>query len=205
MARPLTFHFGDSDVAFEMNKIDRSRLYGFKEVEVQDEDGQQCSLATLASDGRTIVGKGGTALGYIDASGNWADKSALKPVNSEGEEITPVTSSFSAPVPLTERTTIDEYLRHNIRAVYQLSTDDDVSGLLEELNEGAIYRFSFSYRGGLEADAAFLLTNNDGELFMVIGTPASVQFIGLQQASGVAAMEEADEEDGGDMMDFDMI
>lgn len=205
MARQLTFHYGDSDVAFEMNKIDRSRLYGFKEVEVLDEDGQQCSLATLASDGRTIVGKGGTALGYVDAAGNWAEKSALKPVDSEGQEITPVESSFSAPVPLTEQVTVDEYLRHSIRAVYQLSTEDDVSGLLEELSKGAIYRFSFSYRGGLEADAAFLLTNNDGELFMAIGSPANVQFVGLQQATGVAATEEADETDGGDMMDFDMI
>ncbi len=205
MARPLTFDYGGSKIAFEMNKVDRAKLYGFKEVEVLDEEEQKCTLATLASDGRTIVGRGGTAIGYLDSEGQWADKANLQPVDTEGREITPVTSSFSAPVPLSEQVTIDEYLSHNIRSVYQLSSEADVGSLMEELTQGTIYRFEFSYRGGLEADAAFLLTNSDGELFMAIGTPATVQFIGLQQTTGVAAEETADEQDAGDLMDFDMI
>lgn len=205
MARPLTFDYQGSEIAFNMLKVDRAKLYGFKEVEVLDDEGQKCNLATLASDGRTIVGKGGAAQGYVNSEGLWSDKSELKPVNVEGQEIEPVTSSFSAPVSLTERATIDEYLNHNIRSVYQLSTESAADDLLKELTDGAIFRFDFSYRGGLEADAAFLLTNSDGELFMAIGTPTTVEYIGLQQTAGVAAEEEAVEDESGDMMDFGMI
>ena len=75
MAKPLVFQWGDNDLSFSLVKIDRSKLYGFKEVEVLDEDGNQCELATLADDGRTVVGRGGTGMGYIDADGRWCDKS----------------------------------------------------------------------------------------------------------------------------------
>ena len=48
MAKPLVFHFADRDISFQMSKVDRTKLYGFKELEVLDEDGQACELATLA-------------------------------------------------------------------------------------------------------------------------------------------------------------
>ncbi len=89
-------------MALEMNKIDRSRLYGYKELEVVDDLGSRCDLATLAEDGRTLVGRGSTALGWLDADGCWCDKSQLKPVDLDGKEVVPVPSSFSAPIKLFE-------------------------------------------------------------------------------------------------------
>ena len=52
MAKPIVFQWGDMDLSFSLAKIDRSKLYGYKEVEVLDEDGNRCELATLADDGR---------------------------------------------------------------------------------------------------------------------------------------------------------
>ncbi|MHC4404913.1 MAG: hypothetical protein ACYTG0_35145, partial [Planctomycetota bacterium] len=100
MAKPLVFQYGGATVSFSMSKVDRRKLYGFKEVEVLDEEDRPCELATLADDGRTIIGRGGTAIGCLSPDGNWCDKAALKPVDSEGNEIRPVPSSFAAPVPL---------------------------------------------------------------------------------------------------------
>ena len=51
--------------SFDPMKIDRSDLYGFKEVEVLDEHGQRCELATLADDGKTVVGRGGVTYAYL--------------------------------------------------------------------------------------------------------------------------------------------
>ncbi|MEI8380451.1 MAG: hypothetical protein WCJ09_09995 [Planctomycetota bacterium] len=202
MAKPLVFHFKDGDFAFGLNKVDRSRLYGYKEVEVLDEKGRRCELATLGGDGHTVIGRGGSSFAQLSVDGEWCDKSALKPVNTEGHEITPVPSSYSAPVNLTEPTTVADYLQHNIRLVYVLEPEGDASPLYEEFKGGAIYRFPYSYRGGLEADAGFLIQGADGNFFMAVGNPTRVEFVGPTQISTVE--EEVDADDA-DMMDFDMI
>jgi len=202
MAKPLVFKFADSELAFSLSKVDRSRLYGYKELEVLDEKGGRCELATLASDGQTIIGKGGTGLCTLSADGHWTEKSQLKPVDLDGKEIQPVSSSYSAPIPLAETATVDEYLQHNIRLVYQLMSEGDVASLRQPLAEGKIFKFPYSYRGGLEADAGFLLQGEDGNIFFVVGNPTKVEFVGLAQVSGVEEETEAEE---ADMMDFDMI
>lgn len=56
---------------------------------------------------------------------------------------------------------MDEYLSHNIRSVYQLETEDDIGSLVHELEKGTIFSFPYSYRGGLDADAGFLLMGSD--------------------------------------------
>ncbi len=110
-------------------------------------------------------------------------------------------STFSAPVPLTTKATIEEYLSHNVKAVYQLAAEGDVAALAEELKKGTIYSFPYSFRGGLEASAGFLLAAADGTLFLAIGEPTKLHFVGLEQA--VALTEEAEEDS--DEMDFGMI
>lgn len=202
MAKPLVFHFKDGDFAFGLNKVDRSRLYGYKEVEVLDEKGRKCELATLGGDGHTVIGRGGSSFAQLSVDGEWCDKASLKPVDTEGHEITPVPSSYSAPVNLTEPTTVADYLQHNIRLVYVLEPEGDASRLYEELKGGAIFKFPYSYRGGLEADAGFLIQGADGNFFMAVGNPTRVEFVGPTQITTVE--EEADADDA-DMMDFDMI
>lgn len=204
MARPLILRYGQQEVAFQLNKVDRSRLYGFKEREVLDETERLCELATLADDGRTVVGRGGTGLGYLTADGEWCQKSELRPIDVEGQEITPVKSSFEAPIDLIQTATTEEYLDHIIRLVYVLDTEDDGTELWEELKSGTIYTFPYSYRGGLQADAAFLLAGADNNLFLVVGNPSTVRMVGLPQTAAVID-EETDSAEEGDLMDFDMI
>jgi hypothetical protein len=203
VAKPLVFQFGDREIAFTLNKVDRSKLYGYKETEVLDEDGQRCELATLADDGCTVVGRGGTGIGQLAADGRWCDKAALKPVDPDGKEIKPVPSSFSAPIRLFETANVGDYLNHNIRLVYHLTSEDDLGDLLAELKQGTLLSFPYSFRGGLAADAGFLLLGEDDKVFMVVGSPTRVEFIGLQQLA-VADEEEPDDEEE-DSMDFDMI
>ena len=202
MAKPLVFNFAGSELAFSLSKVDRSRLYGYKELEVLDEKGGKCELATLASDGQTIIGRGGTGLATFNADGLWCEKSQLKPVDLDGKEIQPVPSSYTAPIPLAKTATVDEYLQHNIRLVYQLASEGDVAPIRQPLAEGKIFKFPYSYRGGLEADAGFLLQGEDGNFFFVVGNPTKVEFTGLAQVSGVEEESEAEE---ADLMDFDMI
>ncbi len=203
MPKPLVFSFSGQDVAFTLEKVDRSKLYGFKEVEALDDQDRKCQLVTLADDGRTIVGSGGAAFSQLAPDGTWCDKTCLVPVDVDGQQIEPVKSSYSAPVPLAEQVSTEHYLEHNIRGVYQVQTEDTTQKLTGELQEGKIYKFPYSYRGGLEADAGFLLAGADGNLYLAIGNPTNAEFVGLQQAAAV--VEEETTESEGDLMDFDMI
>jgi hypothetical protein len=205
MAKPLVFQWRDRPISFQMAKVDRARLYGFKESEVLNDQGQRCELATLAQDGQTVVGRGGTAFGTVTVDGTWIEKSQLKPVDPAGQPIQPVASSFAAPVPLVEQVSPEEYLDCAVRAVYLMETADDIGPLAEELAQGTIYRFPYSFRGGLEPDQGFLLANAEGKIFCAIGKPVKVEFIGLAQAAAVVEDEDAESEEEADAMDFSMM
>ncbi|HUE71135.1 MAG TPA: hypothetical protein VMP01_09625 [Pirellulaceae bacterium] len=206
MAKPLVFQWRDRQISFQMAKVDRARLYGFKETEVLDDKGQKCSLATLAQDGQTVVGRGGACFGTVTVDGMWIEKSQLSPVDPAGQTLQPVPSSFAAPVPLTEVVTTEDYLDSAVRAIYLMESEDDIAPLHEELKQGTIYRFAYSFRGGLEPDQGFLLANSEGKVFCAIGKPSKVEFLALAQAAPAVEDEEsaADEEDV-DAMDFSMM
>jgi hypothetical protein len=102
MAKAIEFRWDDEDYSSEINKVDRAKLYGYKEAEVVDEDGDTCEIATLAADGQTLIGKGGTGIGYITVDGNWCDRNTLQPVGVDGSPLIPVKSSFQEPIELSD-------------------------------------------------------------------------------------------------------
>jgi hypothetical protein len=205
MGRSLSFHYEGADLTAEMQKVDRSKLYGTVDVETLDDQGRPCSLATLASDGRTLIGRGGTSLGVVSIDGRWLERSELSPVDAQGERIEPVPSSFSAPIDLSQTSTIEHYLSHLVRSAYQIDLGEAGAGLLEALKGGTIFTFPYSFRGGLEYDTAFLLCNPEGVPFLLVGTPAEFQFVGLAQETGLADGEQEEEATGDDDLDFSMM
>ena len=203
MPRSLVFQFKDSQIGFVPEKVDRSKLYGYIDVEALDNKGRKCVLATLAEDGRTIIGLGGTSMGYLSPDGEWLEKGKLKPVDGEHKPIQPVPSSYGAPVPLKDTATIEEYLSHNIKGVYVLKAEGDCAAIAEELKKGTIYTFPYSFRGGLEPDVGFLIAGADGTMFMAVGQPTTIHFVGLAQ---LAVSDDDTEETGDDdSVDFSMM
>lgn len=204
MARPLVLRFAGSELPFSLEKVDRSDLYGYVEVQTLDDLGRPCSVATLGADGQTLIGSGGSASAYLLPDGLWTRQQELRPVNPEGETLEPSPSSFSAPVDVEHRATVEELLDHVIRSVYLLNTPDDWGPLHAELAAGAIFTFPFSYRGGLNPETAFVLQSADGGVFMLVGSAGRVEFVGLAQTATPAdeAEETEDEDDG---LDFSMF
>jgi hypothetical protein len=204
MAKALVLQFENSSaIALELTKVDRSDLYGYVETETLDAKGRKCFPATLADDGQTLVGPGGSAFACLSPDGTWLEKGTLKAVDVEGRPLTPVPSSYAAPVPVSRTVSVDEYLSHNIRSVYQLSSQAaELAPLLEKLAAGVIFTFPYSYRGGLEPDTAFLLAGADGTPFLALGAPTRLDFIGFDQP---AAVEEETSPEGEDDLDFGMM
>jgi len=203
MAKPLVLAFAGKEIPLALDKVERSDLYGFVETETLDEKGRKCTLATLADDGKSVIGSGGTAFACLSPEGNWVEKKSLIPTDSQGKRINPVQSSFAAPVPVQKQVSIDEYLSHDIRSIYRISSEADASPLLEELKKGTIFQFPYSFRGGLEPDAGFLLAAADGTPFLAIGTPTQLEFVGFEQTAAIAPDEETPESD--ETLDFSMM
>lgn len=191
------------DFAVQLKKIDRDDLYGSIEIEAFDEKGNPAQLLVLASDGKTLLDKGGTALATVDQKGNSVERNTLKPVNSDGEPIEPVEASFGKSNKL-KVADIDDYLSQVVKSIYVLDPveDGDIKFLLDHLASGLIYSFPFSYRGGTEYDNAFVIGNKE-DAFMVIGKEARFKFAKLNQSAQLDAME--DEEISGDDIDFDLL
>ncbi len=204
MPRALKFKYGGSEFECELNKIDRRKLYGSVDVETRDMDGNRCGLATLANDGKTLIPYGGTALGYIGADGEWVERSELKPVDLSGNELPMLSSSFDITIELEKTATLEEFLNYSSRLVYLLGTDEEMDPVLvKELAAGKIFQFEFLYRDGISADPAFMIGTPDGLIWMMVGKPSSIDYVGLDQAAVCFVDEEEDEQVN--EFDFEML
>ena len=172
MARSLTFTFGNASFACTIHKVDRSKLYGSRSIETLDMDGHKCSLATLLDDGKTLVPYGGTASGYINPDGEWVCRKDIKPVDFNGEALKKVPSSFDSGMELGQKVSVEEFLNHSIRLTYALKSKDEEAGMdkffLKAIKKGAIYKTSFSYRGGIDPDPAFVMQGEDKTIWLMI-------------------------------------
>jgi hypothetical protein len=203
MARSLILSVDGREFPVQIVKINREDLYGSVEIEAFDEKGKPAELLILAPDGKTLIGKGGTALATLDAKGNSISRTELSVVGAKGEELPRVESSFDHPNEL-RKADVDDYLSMIVKSVYAIDRvgDESISHLLDLLSDGRLYRFPFSYRGGVEYDDAFVIGNGK-DAFLVIGKQASMQFAKLGQTAVLEPVEE--EEISADDLDFDLL
>lgn len=199
----LTLLLDGEEVPVVPVRIDREKLYGTVEIEAFDEKGKPAEIKILAADGKTLIDKGGTALATVDQDGNSVDRRNLTPVDSDGEEVETVESSFNAPNPL-KKTTPEDYLSTLVKSVYILTPPEgeDIEFLQDHLDSGQIYNFPFSWRGGVEYDNAFVLGSRSNA-FMVVGKPADLQFVRLNQEAVLDSVEE--KEISADEIDFETL
>jgi hypothetical protein len=203
MAKPLILSLDGHEFPVRIEKIDRERLYGTVEIEAFDEKGKPATIKVLAADGKTLIDKGGTALTLIDEEGRSISRSELEAVDSDGDPIEPVASSFGQPNVL-KRAGVDDYLSQIVKSVYLLQPADSapLDYLYDHLTAGELFAFPFSYRGGLEFDTAIIVAAGP-DAFMIVGKPAALQYVRLNQAATLDSVEET--EISADEIDFDLL
>ena len=203
MARALVLSLDGQEFPVTLVKIDREKLYGKVEIEAFDEKGREASLRVLAADGKTLIDKGGTALATVTEKGDSIDRNDLVPVDTDGEKIGQVPSSFNQTNELRPAT-VEDYFMQVVKSVYIVGPheDVDITELHDHLSSDRMFTFPFSWRGGIEYDNAFLI-GAGGEAFLVVGKQAEFQFIKLNQAAVLESTEE--EEISADDLDFDLL
>ncbi len=204
MARALNLSFEGNQVALSIQKLDRKKLYGFTQVEVKDDDGNKCQLATISEDGKHILPKGSVGYIYLNAKNEYVPSSSMKMVDKEGKPIEKILSSFDLENIELQTASIEDYLQMFVKAVYQLipeGEETDLSGLLEALKKNKVLYFKFNYRTDYDNDDAFLI-ESQGHVFMVIGRISPFEFIGLEKVVEDLVAEDDDEDDA---FDFGML
>jgi hypothetical protein len=190
MPRPLVLSLDGREFGVRIATIDREKLYGKVDIEAFDEKGNPAQLLILAPDGKTLIDKGGTALATVNEDGDSVSRTDLIPVDEDGAKIETVPSSFGQ-VNTLKRAKVEDYLSQLVKSVYFIEAEDDADKkyLQDHVSAGMIYNFDFSYRGGVEYDNAFVL-GNKSDAFMIVGKPAELEFVRLNQAVDLDATEE---------------
>lgn len=202
MAKDIIFKQKGKEFPFVPVRLDRKKLYGWQDRFAVDENGETCELAYIDEYGTTIIPKGGMGLGILSPENRWIDRSELKAVDENGNQVDKVPSTFSAPVALEKTVTVEEFLDHEIYSIYSLQGGENHPDFVKAIASGPIYTFIFNYRESYEGDPAFLL-ENEGQLFILVGKPISYTFCSLEEIADIEEIseEEAEEED----LDFGMM
>lgn len=209
MPRSLTFTHNAQSFECQLVKIDRRQLYGSVSVETRDSNKAICRVATLAEDGKTLIPKGGTALGYVNPEGEWVSRATLQAVALDGEPLEEVESSFDSPIDLSQTSSVEHFLNHSVRLSYQLKATDTLPNeVLQQLKAGTLFEFGFSYRGGVGHDPAFVMSDENDNIWLLITEVNDVQFVALEQAAicaGEALIDEVEDGEQDNSLDFGML
>lgn len=202
MSRQLTFEHDGVTYDAELEKVDRRKLYGWVERRYYDADGNECHFGTITADGTHILGRESLEQGYLDQNGDWVERGELIAVDEYGDVLEKQESSFKAPIRLEDKVSVDEYLLYIAKSVYQLAAPPALIEAVRANDE--IFVFPFNYVASVQPDVAFLI-ENEGALFMVAAEPTGFDYVGLEEVEATILIEEEEDEEESDMMDFSMI
>lgn len=198
MPRTLTFQIGKHAFSAAPRKVDRRKLYGWTEILALDDDGNPCTVVAADPTGQLLIPRGGTAVGLLDPSGEWVERSELVAVDAEGRPAQLLPSSYDAPVALKRKVSAEKFLEHDITDFYQLDGAPD--GLLRSVGD-AIFTFDYCYTSGCEGVPAFVLAA-EGALFLLIGRRLRFEMIGYDQPGFI---DDFDDDEADDAVDFAMF
>jgi hypothetical protein len=195
MAKDLIFTLSGADYSAAPVKIDRKKLYGWSEVKALDDAGNECVAVNMDESGTLILPKGGLGMGILSPEGEWVERASLKALTPDGLDAPLVPSSYDAPVLLGREASVEEFLDHNITALYQLS---GASGEFIRALGDKIFTFTYNLRADYEGSPAFVLAK-DGAAYLFTGQNTNFAFLSLNET----AVLDEDEEESADEAEID--
>ena len=199
MASSLVFDLGGTVFETVPVKLERKKLYGYTDVVATDAAGEVCQAARLDPDGSLVVPPKGVKQGILTEDGEWVERSELKAVDADGNELPIVPSSFGQVIALADEADEEAILDHAWTSVYQLDNRDLAAAVGDR-----IFQFQFNYRSDPFPSDGFLLSAN-GLAYLFTGSRVAREFIGLDEEAALEeeTSDEASAED--DDLDFGML
>lgn len=200
MAKEASFQVNGKSFTAALTKVDRDKVYGWVEERYFDSNGNPLSWATLLVDGKTLIGTGGTALKTLGPDGEEVSKSTLQAIQPDGSPAEIQKSVYDGPVDLSTDCSIEDLMRLEVKAVYQLAISEGMDGLRSALEKHPVLYFKFNYRADYEADDAFVI-GQGGHVFIITGVLQEFEYALPEKPAVVDAAD--DESDGS--LDFNMF
>jgi hypothetical protein len=119
MAREILLNLNKKKSSFEISKIDRKKLYGFKKRLFIDEKGKECSKANLEEETGIVFVNSDISSCYLDYKGNYLEKKDLEAINENGKKVTKKESNIGKEVNL-QSISIEKALNLKVNSVYIL-------------------------------------------------------------------------------------
>jgi hypothetical protein len=199
VAKGLVLALNGRTSSFQIEKVERAKLYGVRRRLVVDDQGRTCSRASLTDDGQVLLRAGMTAQGWFDTDGRQVEQKAIGAEDADGGLLELVPSTLGVEQALQGPVDAREMLDLSLTAVYRITPEALDDSLARSLAEGQFWRFPFNYRPDYRSETGYLVQNAEG-IFAIIGTPAPAQYLEPHAPPPPAD----DDEDEGDL-DFEMM
>ncbi len=185
--------------SFQIEKVERAKLYGVRRRLAIDEKGRTCARAALTDDGQVLLRAGMMAQGWFDTDGRQIEQKDIGAEDEDGKLLELIPSTLGVEQPLEGPIDPKEVLDVSITAVYCIAPEQLDEQLAASLAAGEFWRFSFNYRPDYRSETGYLVQNADG-IFALVGLPAPAAFLEPQAPPPQAE----DDDDDGDL-DFEMM
>ena len=199
MAREILLNLNKKKSSFEISKIDRKKLYGFKKRLFIDEKGKECSKANLEEETGIVFVNSDISSCYLDYKGNYLEKKDLEAINENGKKVKKQESTIGKEVNL-QSISIEDALNLKVNSVYILEPKDFDKDLKSKLDKGEIFSFPFNYYADFKLEDAIIL-KSEKEYFALIGRKTSCHWIGENSDDLPEEVEEFEDDD----LSFEMM
>ena len=199
MAREILLNLNKKKSTFEISKIDRKKLYGFKKRLFLDEKNKECSKANLEEETGIVFVNSDISSCYLDHKGNYIEKSDLEAINENGKKVKKEDSTIGKEVNLNSITTEDA-LNLKVNSVYHLEPKEFDKNLKSKLDKGEVFSFPFNYYADFKLEDGIIL-KSEKEYFALIGRKTSCHWVGENSDDLPEDVEEFEDND----LDFEMM
>ena len=198
MAKPIIIRKDERDSIFQLKKIERKKLYGFRKRLAVDENNDECKRASLTEDGQVLIKSGMTSQVWFIEGGKQIESSEIGVIDEDNNELELIPSTLGVNQNLKGPINSKELLDITVTTVYALLPDQISKDLESSLDKGEIWKFSFNFRADYRMETGFILKNDSG-YFAIVGIPNQINML-----SHNAPLPEDDEDDD-DELDFEMF
>ena len=199
MARELVLNLNKKKSHFQISKIDRKKLYGFKKRLYLDEKGKETSRANLEEETGIVFVSSDISSCYINYKGNFIEKKELEAIDDKGKKVTKKESTLGKDVKL-ESTSVEEALNLKVNSVYHLEPKNFDKDLKSKLDKGEVFSFPFNYYSDFKLEDGIIL-KSEKNYFALIGRKTMCHWIGEHSDELPEEVEEFEDND----LDFEMM
>ncbi len=199
MAKSIILNKNYSTSIFQLKKIERKKLYGYKKRLAVDENNNECKRGSLTEDGQILIKSGMTSQGWFIDGGKQIESDEIGAIDENNNELELIPSTLGINQDLEGPSDPKDLLDLSITNVYSIIPDQISDDLKSSLEKGEIWKFNFNFRSDYRMENAYILKNESG-YFAIVGIPFNIKMLIPNEAP-----PEDEDEDMNDEIDFEMF